>query len=297
MKKYPKHITSSEIVEKDDLDLVFYLLTKANHLVGKKRRAVKISFSNVEHLKTVKSYLVQLSALNRMRVPDEEVYEGIFGEEIEDSKEPLKNNAQAPDHIMELREHDLMYYTRVTIDQDIRVGLWYKVSLFQGELILEPRPDIVRRADPVVLAFDIETTKLPLKFPDSSFDSVMMISYMIDGVGFLITNREIVSQNIDDFEYTPKPEYQGLFHIFNEKNEKDTIQRFFNHIKTVKPTVFVTYNGDFFDWPFISARATFHGIDMYNVCFVYNFRKLVSKRMLVENFWLPMLPTWIAFTG
>ena len=33
----------------------------------------------------------------------------------------------------------------------------------------------------MVLAFDIETTKLPLKFPDSSTDSIMMISYMIDG--------------------------------------------------------------------------------------------------------------------
>ena len=32
-----------------------------------------------------------------------------------------------------------------------------------------------------MLAFDIETTKLPLKFPDSSTDSIMMISYMIDG--------------------------------------------------------------------------------------------------------------------
>ena len=31
------------------------------------------------------------------------------------------------------------------------------------------------------MAYDIETTKLPLKFPDSSFDVIMMISYMIDG--------------------------------------------------------------------------------------------------------------------
>ena len=36
--------------------------------------------------------------------------------------------------------------------------------------------------EPVVLAFDIETTKLPLKFPDSQTDQIMMISYMIDGV-------------------------------------------------------------------------------------------------------------------
>ena len=35
--------------------------------------------------------------------------------------------------------------------------------------------------EPVVLAYDIETTKLPLKFPDSSTDQIMMISYMIDG--------------------------------------------------------------------------------------------------------------------
>lgn len=43
------------------------------------------------------------------------------------------------------------------------------------------RTDLLHRPDPVVMAFDIETTKLPLKFPDSSIDSIMMISYMIDG--------------------------------------------------------------------------------------------------------------------
>lgn len=38
-----------------------------------------------------------------------------------------------------------------------------------------------KKQDPVVLAFDIETTKLPLKFPDADTDQIMMISYMIDG--------------------------------------------------------------------------------------------------------------------
>ena len=33
----------------------------------------------------------------------------------------------------------------------------------------------------MVLAYDIETTKLPLKFPDSQTDQIMMISYMVDG--------------------------------------------------------------------------------------------------------------------
>jgi len=27
-----------------------------------------------------------------------------------------------------------------------------------------------------------------------------------------------------------------------------TIRRFFDHVVEVKPNVFVTYNGDFFDW-------------------------------------------------
>lgn len=119
------------------------------------------------------------------------------------------------------------------------------------------------RADPVVMAFDIETTKLPLKFPDAAVDQIMMMSYMIDGQGFLITNREIVSEDIADFEYTPKPEYPGPFMIFNEPDEKAVIERFFLHIKEARPTVIATYNGDFFDWPFVEARAAANGIDMY----------------------------------
>lgn len=41
------------------------------------------------------------------------------------------------------------------------------------------------------------------------------------------------------------------------------IERFFEHIKEAKPTVMVTYNGDFFDWPFVEARASALGIDIY----------------------------------
>lgn len=31
----------------------------------------------------------------------------------------------------------------------------------------------------------------------------------------------------------------------------------------VKPAVYVTYNGDYFDWPFIETRATKNGMDMH----------------------------------
>jgi DNA polymerase epsilon subunit 1 len=34
-----------------------------------------------------------------------------------------------------------------------------------------------------------------------------MISLMVEGEGILICNRNIVGSDVEDFEYTPKPEY------------------------------------------------------------------------------------------
>ena len=66
---------------------------------------------------------------------------------------------------------------------DIRVGMWYTAKALPDEtVVLNKREDLVQRPDPVTMAFDIETTKSPLKFPDSTVDSIMMISYMIDGI-------------------------------------------------------------------------------------------------------------------
>jgi DNA polymerase epsilon subunit 1 len=39
-----------------------------------------------------------------------------------------------------------------------------------------------------ILAYDIETSKDPLKFPDAEKDEVMMISLMYEGEAFLIVN-------------------------------------------------------------------------------------------------------------
>lgn len=169
----------------------------------------------------------------------------------------------ASDFILDIREYDVPYHVRVAIDKDVRIGNWYTVEAKHGVVSMKCLEDRLTPADPVVMAYDIETTKLPLKFPDAVIDQIMMVSYMIDGQGFLITNREIVSEDIQDFEYTPKPEYHGPFMIFNEPDEKALIERFFEHIKEARPTVMVTYNGDFFDWPFVEARASVLGIDMY----------------------------------
>ncbi len=39
-------------------------------------------------------------------------------------------------------------------------------------MTLERRVDLLQRAEPRICAFDIETTKLPLQFPNAEYDQV-----------------------------------------------------------------------------------------------------------------------------
>ena len=80
------------------------------------------------------------------------------------------------------REYDVPYHQRVSIDMKVFCGSWYSIRSRGTDVpIITKRDDLIERPDPIVLAFDIETTKLPLKFPDANIDQIMMISYMIDG--------------------------------------------------------------------------------------------------------------------
>ncbi|OWK53601.1 DNA polymerase epsilon catalytic subunit A [Lonchura striata] len=244
-KKFQGKIAKLETVPKEDLDL-------PNHLVGLKRNYIKLSFNTVEDLVKVRKEISP--AVRKNREQDQANEEGAS-----------KKIANQMDNIVDMREYDVPYHVRLSIDLKIHVAHWYNVR-YRGNTYppeITRRDDLVERPDPVVLAFDIETTKLPLKFPDADTDQIMMISYMIDGQGYLITNREIVTENIEDFEFTPKPEYEGPFCVFNEPDEAHLIQRWFEHVQETKPTIIVTYNGDFFDWPFVEARAAAHGINMY----------------------------------
>ncbi|RMD43043.1 hypothetical protein DV735_g2091, partial [Chaetothyriales sp. CBS 134920] len=253
-------------VEKEDLQM-------PNHLLGYRRTFLKLTFANVNDLLAVRKTLMPIAEKNRDKITAMDTYAelasaaagfDIYDEETTMAGEKRGNIIlEASDFITDIREYDVPYHVRVTIDQDIRIGKWYTVEAKHGRVSLTCIEERLQRADPIVLAFDIETTKLPLKFPDSLIDQVMMISYMIDGQGFLIVNREIVSEDIADFDYTPRPEYEGPFMTFNEKDERALLERFFSTIKQVKPTVIATYNGDFFDWPFVEARAGLLGIDMY----------------------------------
>ncbi|XP_077163573.1 DNA polymerase epsilon catalytic subunit A isoform X2 [Paroedura picta] len=262
-KRFQGKIAKLDTVPKEDLDL-------PNHLVGLKRNYIKLSFNTVDDLIKVRREISPAVKKNREQDLATDTYttmlaSALTGRNLASEEErPSKKTADQMDNILDMREYDVPYHIRLSIDLKIHVAHWYNVryrgSSFPPEII--HRDDLVERPDPVVLAFDIETTKLPLKFPDAETDQIMMISYMIDGQGYLITNREIVSEDIEDFEFTPKPEYEGPFYVFNEPDEAHLIQRWFEHVQETKPTIMVTYNGDFFDWPFVEARAAVHGLDM-----------------------------------
>ncbi|KAJ1330700.1 hypothetical protein BSLG_009152 [Batrachochytrium salamandrivorans] len=227
-RRFQRNLLSISRVVMDDLSL-------PNHLTSQKRTLLKLSFWNVHHLKAVRVGLSQIieknhgsSNIHGAGNSDflEEMHKFTDGGSSMQAHSSRRGINDGEDAILELREFDVTYYTRVAIDCQVRIGLWYLVSSVSGKVTLTSRPEILHRAEPVILAFDIETTKLPLKFPDSAIDSITMISYMIDG-------------------------------------QEALLRRFIEHIQVAHPVVFVTYNGDFFDWPFIEDRSKVHGIDIF----------------------------------
>jgi DNA polymerase epsilon subunit 1 len=211
-----------------------------------------------------------------------------FDDDIEDTagSRPILD---AIEHIIDAREWDVPYHIRVAIDKGIplnnpidqRHSNWEMVhcqsesrtsqigshrrqiktcrprrpSLRHRNLKITPQiPRRSNRRDNDDLIHDRWTSLSP---PPPHLNRTYK-------QGFLITNREIVSSDIDDFDYTPKPEFEGPFTIINARDERSMLMHFFEHIQSARPTVIATYNGDFFDWPFVEQRAAIHGINMYD---------------------------------
>lgn len=207
-----------------------------NHLMGHRRLYLQLQFRNVSDLLAVRRDIAPLALANSAKRDAVDAYAEVISAtagasmdiEIEGGWDDVggrsghgagSRDRDPREGIIDVREYDVPYYLRVAIDNELRVGLWYSITFTAGQPSFKNIVERVKRADPVVMAYDIETTKAPLKFPDQAIDQVMMISYMVDGQGYLITNREIVSEDIEDFEYTPKEGYEGPFIIFNEADE------------------------------------------------------------------------------
>ena len=254
--------TAIELVEKDDLDQI-------DHLSGRKHTFVKMTFPSMDSYTQAKRQLMSIAKENSQISQ--------FARQ-----DPL-------DYLRGLSEHDVPLHVRVCIDHNIRCAKWYNVSMvggstmqtaddtmmdtsstsYMGNATLELLRNMLTKPDLRVFAWDIETSKAPLKFPDSSIDPIIMISVMADGRGYLLVNREEVVKDIEDFDYSPKPDMEGNFRISNCEDEKSMLQAFYNLIKKLQPQILVTFNGDNFDFPYVAKRSEILGLDMGREIGVY----------------------------
>jgi len=69
---------------------------------------------------------------------------------------------------------------------------------------------------------------------------------------------------------------------FGEDGEKKCIERFFKHIKDLKPTIVAGYNSAFFDWPFILKRAQILGVDVNGLTQIFTKTGMKEKEGMLK---------------
>ena len=69
---------------------------------------------------------------------------------------------------------------------------------------------------------------------------------------------------------------------FGEDGEKTCIEKFFKHIRNLKPTIIGGYNSAFFDWPFILKRAEILGVDVTGLTQIFNTQGMKEKEGVLK---------------
>ncbi|KAL4468704.1 hypothetical protein ABPG74_005207 [Tetrahymena malaccensis] len=255
-KKFENKISKVEIVEKIDLEQI-------NHLSGKKKKYIRIAFKTIQDLLGVRGQLKP--KIDKKKQSDQNslsIYSNNFNGHMNSIVTDF-HKMDLLEYISDIREYDVPYHSRVCIDLNIRAGKWFKIS-FKDNLVdkIICMEDIVERPDLKYLAFDIETSKAELRFPDAKTDCVMMISLMYEGDAYLIVNRDFCGQDVVGFDYAPTPEFECSITVYNEPNEKACIKKFFDIIVDYKAFIITSFNGDKFDWPFIHERCNQLGLSL-----------------------------------
>lgn len=123
-------ISEVEMISKIDLDV-------PNHLSGSKSHFMKVKFRNVQDLMAVRKILLPRIQANKAARESHETY----------GDEDTSKTTNVMDTLVDIREYDVPYVTRVTIDTGYRVGLWYDVQAVPGSvgINLVERKDLEQR--------------------------------------------------------------------------------------------------------------------------------------------------------
>ena len=171
-----------------------------------------------------------------------------------------KNNILDLDSVKEIREHDIPFYRRYLIDNDIFPMTAVEV---EGEL-LEDYPSIefddslkLLKLSKVpvtvdsnpqnfsILSFDLEVYN-PNGMPDSKEDEIIMI-----GVASNTGIKKVISTKGEDLDF-----------VETVSSEKEMIEAFVRVIKENNFDIIVGYNSDNFDFPYLKERAKILGVDL-----------------------------------
>lgn len=241
-KKYASEIHDMERTHRIDSK-------EENHLNREPGMFLKVRFKAESGFSEALKELKRIVARNR--VQKSHVYD-CFGEERTSNAESL---------IESIHEHDIPAEIATANDLKIRCGKWYGFY-YTGEVYVVEKSERIVFPDLRILAFDIETSKKPLKFPNPESDEVMMISIKTECGGELIVNRGLVSKSIRRFEYNPKEDMQCVFDVVNEDDEEGVLIRFVEMIQRHRPHLVTTFNGALFDFPFLEKRMGRYGISL-----------------------------------
>lgn len=168
------------------------------------------------------------------------------------------------DSVVDIREHDIPFYRRYLIDNDI-----VPMSLIsvKGDII-ESHDSISNNYDNLeiinlsdvpkslnesisdfrILAFDLEVYN-PRGLPNSDIDEIIMIGLNSNfGIRKVLSTKTKINDN------------DSFVEKFN--SEKEMIEEFVKIIKDNQIDIIVGYNSDNFDFPYLNDRAKLYGIDL-----------------------------------
>lgn len=139
--KFQKHIFQTDIVWKEDLEL-------RNHLSGLKKQYLCVRFHTINDLLHVRSQIIPIIRKNENERTLNQTY-SFWEENISSTNDDSINSDLFQDtsdafsnplyHIEDIREADVPFYIRTSIDYNIRVGYWYNVSFKAGNATLNHR--------------------------------------------------------------------------------------------------------------------------------------------------------------
>ncbi len=109
------------------------------------------------------------------------------------------------------------------------------------------------------------------------YSGVHRFVFDIETTGLEAESSEIILIGVKD-----NRGLQETIPAFGEDGEKKCIERFFELIREVKPTIIGGYNSAFFDWPFILKRANILGVDVSGLTQIFTTQGMKEKEGVLK---------------